>query len=170
MGQLVNRPVAITTNPTIPGPETSPWYWNPNRIGAYEAPAWFMAKVRDVDPDRFISINWNPVIERWGVWYKKPSVNHKLVQGWTLLFVVRNDDGSYRPLDERILARLYEASGAKWGNGKQYFAAIVREQEREKERREAADLQETIDRAMPFFEHSQIKNIGKGNKFSRYHA
>jgi hypothetical protein len=156
------------------GPEHNPWYWNPNRVGALEAPAWFKDKLREVDPDGVIDVRWNPVKERWAVFYRNPRMNHPICQGWTLLFPVAYDDGSYMPLDERTLARLYSASAAKWGNGKEYFNAVQREIEREAERRKASRLQDAIDRAMPSFEHSQIKvamyGPSSGSKFSTYHA
>jgi hypothetical protein len=150
------------------GPEYNPWWWNPNRGSVAFAPTWFMEKLREVGPE--LSCTWNPIKERWQIWAEKPRMQNPICSGWVLLFVVQNEDGSYRPLDERVFARLYEASAMKWGNGKAYFEAIVREKERERERREKNRLQEQIDMAMPFWEHSQIKNIGKGNKFTRYHA
>lgn len=152
------------------GPEHNPWYWNPNRVGAREAPAWFQEKLRAVDPEREVDIRWNPIKERWVAFYRKPSFAHKLCQGWTLLMIIQYPDGSYMPLDERTLAALYNASVRKWGSGKAYFDAIEREVTRERELKEKARTQEAIDIAMPFYEHSQIKNIGSGSKFSTYHA
>lgn len=156
---------AVSKPTRIPGPETNPFYWNPNRVGAYEAPAAFRAKLKEVDPDGLISVNWNPVDEKWGVFYRKPSFAHKICQGWVLLFQVPPRD-----LDERVLARLYSASAARWGNGRQYFAAIQREFERDQERKEMRLKNEAIDQAMPFWEHSRISTAGKGNKFSTYHS
>jgi hypothetical protein len=152
------------------GPEHNPWYWNPNRVGAGEAPTWFKAKLREVDPEGDIDVRWNPVKQRWGVFYRKPSMRHPLCSGWVLLFLAQYEDGSYLPLDERILARLYEASAAKWGNGKKYFQQVVDQIEHEKTSREKQHTQDTIDIAMESFEHSQIKNINSGSNFSKYHA
>lgn len=147
------------------GPEHNNWFWNPNRIGATEAPVWFQKQLREVDPDRLIDVRWNPVQQKWGVFYKKPTMQHKICSGWVLLFMVPPTE-----LDERVLARLYEASAAKWGNGKQYFASVMRELERAEEQKEKNRRQEAVDLAMPFWEHSRISNLGKGNKFSRYHS
>lgn len=147
------------------GPEFNTWFWNPNRIGAGEAPIAFRKQLREVDPDNLIDVRWNPIAEKWGVFYRKPSLSHPICSGWVLLFLVEP-----RELDERVLARLYDASAAKWGNGRQYFEAVQREIEREAERKEALRRQEAIDLAMPYWEHSRISNIGKGNKFSKYHA
>ncbi len=152
----------------IPGPETSSWYFNPNRIGALEAPLSFRERLREVDPDGLIDIRWHPINERWHVFYRKPGFTHKICSGWVLLFIVQYGDGSYMPLDERTLARLYSASAAKWGDGKQYWLAIQREFEREQERKERNANQQAVDAAMPYFEYSKIKNIGSGSKFAEY--
>ena len=152
------------------GPEANPFFWNPNRIGARPAPAWFQAKLREVDPDGFVDIRWNPLRERWAAFYRKPGFSHPLCSGWTLLMKVEYPNGDYMPLDERLLAALYAASGRRWGNGREYFLAIEREIERDKEMKERARTQEAIDLAMPSYEHSQIKNIGKGSKFCDYHS
>lgn len=175
IGRRKTKPGTVTVGAKkILGPETSPWFWNPNRPGATEAPDWFRKKLREVDPDSLIDVRWNPVAERWGVFYKKPSFNHKICQGWMLLFPVQYDDGSYMPLDERVLARLYAASAAQWGDGKKYWAAIEREFYREQEKKEERLKQEAIDHAMPFYEHSRIKvamrGQSSGSKFSDYHA
>ena len=87
---------------------------------------------------------------------------------------VEYPDGSYMPLDERFLAALYNASGRRWGNGREYFLAIEREIERDRETRDRARTQEAIDLAMPSFEHSQISvamhGKSNGSKFSDYHS
>ena len=156
------------------GPEHSDWYWNPNRIGARPAPAWFQERLREVDPDGFVDVRWNPIRERWAAFYRKPSFSHQLCQGWTLLMKVEYPDGGYMPLDERLLAALYAASGRRWGNGREYFLAIEREIEREREQRDRARTQEAIDLAMPTFEHSQIsvsmRGKSRGDKFATYQS
>ena len=156
------------------GPEANPFYWNPNRIGARPAPAWFLSRLREVDPDGFVDVRWNPLRERWAAFYRKPDFSHPLCQGWTLLMKVEYPDGSYMPLDERLLAALYAASGRRWGNGREYFLAIEREIERDREARERARTQEAIDIAMPSFEHSQIsvsmRGKSRGDKFATYQS
>lgn len=157
------------------GPEVNPWFFNPNRIGAGEAPAWFRAKLREVDPDGLIDVRWNPVKERWAAFYRKPNFQHKLCSGWQLLMIVEDPHThAYMPLDERFLAALYQASGRKWGNGREYFLAIEREVERDRERKEAKQAQDAIDLAMPAFEHSQISvsmhGPSNGSKFSTYQS
>lgn len=156
------------------GPEWNDWFWNPNRVGAGEAPAWFKLRLREVDPDGFVDIRWNPVRQRWVAFYRKPNFQHPLCQGWTLLMKIEGPRGEFMPLDERTLAALYAASGRKWGDGKRYFDAVEREILADKERKEKARTQEAIDVAMPSFEHSQIsvamRGKSSGSKFADYHS
>ena len=163
------------SKPIPKGPETSPWYWNPNRVGAREAPAWFQARLREVDPDGLVDIRWNPVSQRWQAFYRNPKINRQVCSGWQLLFIIEDPtDHTYMPLDERTLAVLYQASARRWGSGKAYFHAIEREMERDRERTERRQKQEAVDLAMPAFEHSQIsvamRGRSNGSKFSTYHA
>lgn len=171
-GELKSNPITIhPTQPKIPGPEHNIWFWHPGRIGVRFAPSDFRRRLQEIDPE--LDVTWNPIIERWTVWMKKPSLQTPICQGWGLLFVVKEPNNSYRPLDERIFARLYEASTRKWSNAKTYFAAVEREIEREKELKSKRSTQDAIDIAMPSFEHSQIKvGYGKssGSKFSTYHS
>jgi hypothetical protein len=62
------------------------------------------------------------------------------------------------------------ASGARWGTGRQYFAAIEREMERDKAAREAASIQASVDVGWDQMEFNKIKSSGKGNKFANYEA
>lgn len=155
------------------GPEQNPWYWNPNRVGARSAPLWFQDKLREVDPEGLIDVRWNPILERWVAFYRNWKVNHPICQGWQLMMKVQYPDGSYMPLDERLLAALFNASARRWGSGKTYFDAIEREVTRDREKREKARTQEAIDIAMPFYDHSQIKvgyGANNGSKFADYHS
>src|ERR1051326_126391 len=92
----------------IPPPESSFWYWNPNRVGIKFAPDWFREKLHEIDKD--LEVTWSSYHERWMVWVKQPRLISKLCSGWLLMFPVRDLDGSYLPLDERIFARIYSAS------------------------------------------------------------
>lgn len=161
--QAVSRPKAI------PPPETNPWYWNPGRFGVKLAPDAFMRKLKQVGEE--LSCTWNPLTQRWYLWSKAPKIQHKICQGWRLLFVNQEPDGEYLPLDERVFARLYLASSLHRGEtALQYFDRIMAEKQRDDEKAAAQRQQDQRDIAMPFWEHSQIKNIGKGNKFSTYFA
>lgn len=151
------------------GPEVNPWWWNPSRFAANRAPEEFMGRLKAQMGDE-LEITWNPIIERWQIWSRFPKMNHPLCQGWRLLFIHNDRFGNYMPLDERVYARLWSASADQHGSGKAYFERIKREYERDEELKNKRLTQEAIDQAMPYFEHSQIKNIGLGSKFSTYHA
>lgn len=146
-----------------PGPETNPWYWNPNRVGAYQAPSWFMKLLHEVEEK--LDCRFNPVTGRWQVWYQAPRIQTPICSGWNLIL-------AFDPweMDERVMAVLYDRSQKKWGSAEKYFDRVVSEIERDREKKDRASRQEAIDMAMPSFEHSQIKNIGKGSKFATYHS
>jgi hypothetical protein len=104
---------------------------------------------------------------------KAPHAVNPFCPGWKLLFVVKNDDGSYRPLDERVLGRLYSCSMRQWGTAKHYFDTVARIEEEEKAAREKRDWNNTLAQAMESFDHSQIKvgyGPSSGSKFSTYHS
>lgn len=148
------------------GPETSPWYWHPGRVGVRSGPAWFERELEAVDAE--LRVTWNPITQRYQLFAPKPSLRSKLVWGWTLLFTFHPTE-----IGAPVIARLYEASARKWGNGRDYFRAIERELERDKEKQEASSRQAVVDQAMESFDHSQIRvGYGKssGSKFSTYHA
>ena len=156
----------------VPGPETNPWYWHPNRAGVRKAPSWFMEQLERVGEE--LEVTWNPLNERWQVWSRAPRVQHKICQGWRLLFIHNGPSGEHLPLDERLLARLYASSVMEHGSAREYFNRISSEMKRDREKAREASKQETIDKGMEIFDHSQIKvsMAGKssGSKFSTYHA
>jgi hypothetical protein len=121
-----------------------------------------------------LEVTWNPINQRWQVWSRAPHINQPVCQGWRLLFIHNGPQGEYLPLDARVHARLWASSAMAHGNGKNYFDRIVSEMERDKAKREAKSVQDTIDLAMPSFEHAQIKVSGfgksSGSKFSTYHS
>lgn len=163
--QAIAKPVPL-------GPEHSPWYWNPNNVEVRFAPGEFLARLHAVDPN--LSVTWDPLHDNWLVWARKPQFQSKWCRGWVLLFVVKEPNGGYRPLDERVFARLYEASADKWGSAKEYFLAVQRASEEAKVKREKAALQDTIDIALETFNHSQIgvsmRGKSSGSKFATYHS
>ena len=162
-------PIAKVKAPPI---ESHLWYWNPNRFGVRFAPRSFMDQLHALGEE--LSATWHPLRERWIIWSKAPRINHKVCHGWKLLFVNQEPDGSYLPLDERTLARLYLASTLAHGSAKAYFDRIKLEMDRDKERRERQNQQDLIDMAMPSWEHSQIQvamsGKSNGSKFSTYHS
>jgi hypothetical protein len=163
--QAIAKPKAL-------GPETNPWFWNPNQFGIKLAPQDFRKQLKSLGDE--LEACWNPVIERWQVFARTPKIQHKICQGWRLLFIVKDANGGFLPLDERTLARLYAASVLSNGNARQYFDRIVREMERDKEKRDRQYQADLIDEAMPSWHHSQISVSGygksNGSKFSTYHS
>lgn len=151
------------------GPEHNIWFWNPNNPVVRKAPAWFLERLQAEMGDE-LDVTWNPIEERWQVWSRAPRINTPVCQGWRLLFVHNGPSGGYLPLDERLYARLWSCSADQHGDGRKYFARIESEWLRDQERKDERARQDAIDQAMPYFEHSKIKNIGKGSKFSTYHA
>lgn len=154
------------------GPEAMPQWWHPGRVDAQGPPESFAEQLAAFDPD--LRVTWNPLIERWQVWTRAPRVTYHLCPGWRLLFVHRGPSGEYLPLDERVFARLYHASADKWGSGKRYFARLLEEQERDREKAEASARQDTLDRGIDVWKHGQIqvamRGKSSGSKFSDYHA
>lgn len=150
------------TKPTKLPPEANPWWWNPGRLEVEKGPNWFRRKLEEVDPG--LEITWNRYGQHWSLWMRKERLQTPICQGWSLLFHIPP-----RGLDNSVLARLYSASADKWGNAKEYFRAVEDEIEYQRRKRDQASRQETIDIAMETFDYSQIKNIGKGNKFATYH-
>jgi hypothetical protein len=164
--QAINRPTRI------PDPETNPWWWNPGRMGVEFAPADFRRKLKELGEE--LECTKDPIRGYWMLWAKAPRLQHKICQGWRLLFVNRGPNGEHIRLDERVFARLYAASVLSTGSAKGHFERIKREMERDEERKERQHQQDTIDLAMPSWEHSQIKvsmrGKSNGSKFSTYHA
>lgn len=158
--------------PKMLGPEHNQWYWHPNRAGVKLGPDDFRKKLHALGEE--LEVTWNPIAERWQIWSKAPKIQHPICQGWKLLFQVHDGTGQYAPLDERVLARLFQASVFAHRDAKQYFERVVSEMERDKERVDKQYKADLIDEAMPSFEHSQIKVSGfgksNGSKFSKYHA
>lgn len=174
---MVRRPqlAALPTKriTSIPPPESILQWWNPSRPGVRSGPAWFDRKLDEVGDPGELAVTWNSYIERYQVWVRAPRISNKYVKGWNLLFVVKNEDGSYRPLDERTLARLYSCSMKRWPSAVHYFDAIMAAEERAKQDRQKAEWNDTRDRAMESFDHSQIKvgyGPSSGSKFQRYHS
>lgn len=150
----------------IPAPEANHRFWNPSRAGVVFAPERFQVELHRIDAD--LEVTWDNYNERWLVWQRNPGLKSELNRGWSLLFVVRYADQSYMPLDERVFARIYEISAHKWGNAKEYFKAVEREWERDREMTQAARKQEINDTSGDYYDYMKIKNIGIGSKFANH--
>lgn len=152
--------------------ESLSWYWNPGRAGVRLGPEWFRDKLKMLGDE--LEVTWDAYNERWCIFMKQPRVTHPLGRGWTLLFKVQNADGTFAPLDEQVLGRLFFASQKRWGSGQKYWEAMEREAERERLTAEKDEFQNTMDQSMESFDHSQIsvamRGKSNGSKFSDYHA
>lgn len=155
-----NQP--IQRNRTIPPIEANPWFWNPRRFGAgWQAPSLFLSRLREVDGE--LTVVFNKFNQDWGVWIRKDRLQTPICQGWQLLFRAPQ-------LDERIFHRLYEASARKWGSALAYWRAVEDQMRREQRHYEQKSSEMAVEKATEVFDYSQIKNIGKGSKFSTYHS
>lgn len=164
--QAVSKPKKI-------GPEVNPWFWNPNNPTVVFGPDDFRKRLkREMGSE--LEVTWTPIQERWLVWARTPRIQNPICQGWRLLFIHQGPSGEHLQLDERVFARLYHASAMKHGSAKQYFDRLVAEMERDKAKRAEKYRQDTIDAAMPSFDHAQIQVSGfgksSGSKFSTYHS
>jgi hypothetical protein len=151
------------------GPEYNPWYWNPNRIGVQFADKAFTKKLKELGSE--LEVTFNPITEKWQVWSRFPKLNHPICQGWRLLFVHKDAEGHYLPLDERLIARLVYASVLTHGSAREYFNRVQGEYERDRARQKAQTLADTLDIATPHYDFSQIKvgyGPSNGSKFSTY--
>jgi hypothetical protein len=152
--------------------ETHPLYWNPNRIGAIQAPAWFMDQVGGISKD--LDVRRNAVTSKWEVWVRSPRFIHPICQGWRLLFIHHDTQGQVMPLDERLLGRLHYIDTQN-SSAKAYFDRVVAEIARDKAAQVKARDQETMDMAIERgWDHSRIqvsmRGPSNGSKFSTYHA
>jgi hypothetical protein len=145
------------------GDDSSPWFWNPGLIGVQLAPEWFRKKVKEIDEN--LEVAWDRYNERWQVWVRSHRINNRLCQGWLLLFPVQTPNRQYLPLDERTLAKIYSISGAKYASGKQYFDAITRETERDREVAMSEHEDEVTYKAGEYFEFTKPK-VGFGKQVS----
>lgn len=173
MGLLPTQQISVeVAKPKQLGPSTNPWFWNPNREPGRRPNDSFAEELHRLDPD--LRAVWNPVQERWALWVKSHKVQHPVCQGWRLLFIHHAADGSYLPLDETFLARIYAIDSHRVGDAKKYFDRIVSEMDRDREKREKKFTADSIDAAMPSWDYSQIKVSGfgksSGSKFSTFHS
>ena len=156
------------SNQAPPPEEDSLQFWHPNRFGVKFAPKAFRAELKAMHPD--LEATWHPVRERWLVWYRRPRIS----VGWLLLFVVEDSQQRFGKLDARIFAVCYEQSGFKWGSGKQYWARIEGEAQRDQEGRDT-DREDLLDQiGADQWAHTKIQmsmcGHSSGSKFANHHA
>lgn len=155
-------------NPEAVSPEYLFQYFHPQFAGIREVPEPWRTRVREIDPR--LRVVWHPVRERWVVWFQEPTAANPYSRGWKLVLPWENPyDGSYLPLDERLLATIWARSSRKTP-GMQYWERIQSEVIRDRMKKEQERQQLSRDIAGDYFDYRQIKNIGLGNKFAESHS
>ena len=87
----------------------------------------FVADLKKIS-DR-LTVRWGEVIGRWVIWYKSPDGNEYKVHE------VKNEDGSYRVLDNRVLDMLKRCDMSRYVNDPSYiFSEQFRKSKEEKEK------------------------------------
>lgn len=160
-GQTAPFSHPIARGVKIPPPESISWWWNPGRPGVRSGPAHFQVKLESIDPN--LAVTWDAYREKWNIWMRNSRIQNKICSGWLLLFIVEP-----RELDERVFHRLYEASGRKWGSARRYFDAVEAQMASEKEKADKNSFEELMAQARANYDFMQVKNIGRGSKFSEY--
>jgi hypothetical protein len=162
-------PLAKGQSPPV---EDSPSFWHPQRFGVKYASDTFRKRLQLIHPD--LDATWHPLRERWLVWYRRPRISHHVSPGWLLLFIAETSTHEYVPLDERVLAAVYEQSGFKWGSGKKYWARVEEESRREKELADISRNQYVHDVGGDYYDHTKIQvsmcGHSSGSKFVEHHA
>lgn len=144
------------------GPEYNPFYFHPNRPDARFAPERFLKLVKEIEKD--CTVVWNPIKERYGLWYRSPDRPNHISGHWKLVFWCEWD-GEYC-LDNRILAKLW--TRVRRGRGEEYFDALMRESARDSEIADKDHDAELKAAGDEYWEYMKIKNTGQGNKFTRF--
>lgn len=67
---------------------------------AYIPDSGFVRELSHWFPSHYLSVKWDYRIERWIIWRSPPD------ERASPIYKVRNDDGSYRPLDKRTIDHL----------------------------------------------------------------
>lgn len=154
------------------GPETSWSFFHPGRVDARFCPDDFRKRVKALDDK--LEIVWHPVHERWCVWVRNHHITHWMCAGWQLLFPVKHSDGTYCPLDERVLAEIINRSPRKHGNAKQYFERVLSEMNRDRKQKKTAHSDIIGQNARDRWDFAQIKvsmaGPSSGSKFTTHHA
>ncbi|KKK58782.1 hypothetical protein LCGC14_3040960 [marine sediment metagenome] len=96
--------------------------------GGREPAASFVETLARVDPD--MGVFWNRYIDRWVIWRKPPY------QEAMLVMVVQNpNSGEFWPLDNRVLAFLYDSDPETYGGLKAMWNFVAKRMDLAEERR-----------------------------------
>lgn len=96
----------------------------------------FLKKLHAISPN--LDVEWTPDLDRWVVWYKDPDGGrHRITE-------CKNEDGSFRPLDDRLINLLKMSDMSAKVNHVSYYldkqfenAKKERQRQRQKNREEA---------------------------------
>jgi hypothetical protein len=124
-----------------------------------------MELLHKFDPE--LGCTFNSYSGEWQIFVRSNRIQSPISKGWLLLFMVPQDmfnEGTY-PL---VFARLEGQSARVQGDGKSYFARVESEMARDREKAEKATSQETQDRMMDYWNHTQIGSHRSGSNFSNY--
>lgn len=116
----------------------APTIWNSNRL-IYGEPAGmtpdrgFVKQLKRLDPD--LDVVWNRFKERWIIIERGKETGR-----WHIVMRVQNEDGSYRPLDNRILKDL-ERVRFMFNQGVKAFCDQLEAEEREEEAQKVRDYE-----------------------------
>lgn len=150
-----------------PGPEVLPWYWHPGRFGIEQAPKAFLEKLAKIDPD--LRAVFNPVLERWQIWIRRPANQNSLCAGWSLLFLWEHPTTkAFLPLDELVFHNLHLMDGTRFRNASEYFGKIEAEWEKNKEARSKAFDDTRKDMQADMMKTHVISSAGQGNRSALY--
>lgn len=162
--------------PKVAPRESMEHFWHPNRAGVEHAPADFLAKLQEMNPDLHCCKPPDnaPLAQgkapSWILWYKRGRISNPICPGWLLLFVWRSDDNVPQQLDERVFAVLYKGSALKYGNGAEYFKRAIEEKMRDaKIARERAFDNHRKAKQREIIQSHRITTAGRGNKFAQHH-
>lgn len=154
-------------------PEQSWWFFHPGRVDRRLAPEDFRKKLKEID--QRLEVVWHPVNERWCLWFYAPQeIKTARLQGWKLITPLRRSNGEYLPLDERTLAFCWERLGRRYGSGREYWARIQSEFERDYDKKQANNADTKAHLHGEYWDYTQIKvsMAGKssGSKFTNHHS
>lgn len=151
-----------------------PWFWNPGNPMATHLPASVsLSRYREVlaaikKIDRNIGLTWHPDRHIWQIWYYKPGFTPTMP--WTNGWVMMKELEPFRDTAYILAVVKYMDMAARGISLKKLHDQ--RRQDRIDQRRRAREQRMARDEqiAGEVYDHTNIKNIGKGSKFATYHS
>lgn len=113
----------------------------------------FVKRLKEID--EFLNVGWNHLQDRWQIVrddrrfrYLGNFEGKPLLASWTklyLVFTVQNDDGSYRPLDQRSIDKLHQIDMQNKCRTSEFMRQLELEEDEYKEkqsRRQSEQIEE----------------------------